>query len=431
MKNYLYIGIDLGTTYIKGVLIDDSMSIIANAKREMVYIEQPGGFKEVDPEYLFELICGILKEISTFADNVGKIKAICFSGATGNTLLLDGNNTPLTNIISWLDTRRVQTSFTSDEVYPVTGWPRVESFPLAHLSWLKKNSLETYRKAKRIVMNNDYLVFRLTGEFVLDYSTASTFHLFNQVGRKWHKPFLDKLDISEEQLSILVPSGSVIGTLLPELKKKTGLSSETKVMAGSFDHPAAARAVNVINEGELLLSCGTSWVGFYPLMNREEALKQNGIIDPFLSQDDGPWGTILSISKLGIKIDSWLNKIAEFFNIPLEEKFQFFNNEASKSAKGAKDFVINLLEPNEFEILNHKPVGDIARAIMESSALLLKYKIEQIKSSEIIPKEVIMVGGPTNSPIWPEIISDIIDIKITIKDGEFAGALGAAKISTE
>jgi sugar (pentulose or hexulose) kinase len=431
MNRYLYIGIDLGTTYIKGVLVDDSKCIIASGKREMVYIEQPDGFMEVDPEYLFKIVCDLLKEFSILAINIGKIKAICFSGATGNTLLLDDNNTPLTNIISWLDTRPVQTSFTTDEVYPITGWPRVENFPLAHLSWLKNNSTETYRKAKHIVMNNDYLIFRLTGQFVLDYSTASTFHLFNQVERVWHKPFLDKLNISEGQLSIPVPTGSEIGTLLPKLEKKTGLSSDTMVVAGSFDHPAAARAVNVLNEGELLFSCGTSWVGFYPHMNRKAALKQKGIIDPFLSQDGGPWGVLLSISKLGLKIDSWITKISELFKIPLEEKFQFFNNEANKSLKGVNDVGINLLDSNEFEILDQKPVGNIARAIMENAAFLLKEKIEQIKLSGIIPKHIIMVGGPTNSTIWPNIISDIIEIEIMIKEGEFAGALGAAKISIE
>jgi hypothetical protein len=76
---------------------------------------------------------------------------------TGNTMLLDKPNRPLTNIISWLDTRPVKSLFTVEEVYPVTGWPAVEIFPLAHLSWWKENAKEIYEKAERIVMNNDFI----------------------------------------------------------------------------------------------------------------------------------------------------------------------------------------------------------------------------------------------------------------------------------
>ena len=135
MNQNLYIGFDLGTTNIKAVLVDDSLSILATAKRKMNYIEPQPGFKETDPEILFNSICDILNELVTSVENKNDIKAVCFSGATGNTMLLDEANKPLTNIISWLDTRPVKPLFTVEEVYPVTGWPAIEIFPLAHLSW--------------------------------------------------------------------------------------------------------------------------------------------------------------------------------------------------------------------------------------------------------------------------------------------------------
>ena len=429
MNQNLYIGFDLGTTNIKAVLVDDSLSVISAAKREMNYIEPQPGFKETNPEILFNSICDILNELVTSAENKNDIKAICFSGATGNTMLLDEANKPLTNIISWLDTRPVKSLFTIEEVYPVTGWPAVEIFPLAHLSWWKENSNEIYKKAKRIVMNNDFITSRLTGNFALDYSTATTSHLYNQLDKCWHKPFLDKLGIKETQLSKLLPAGTPIGNLTKFAAEQTGLSEDVIVISGAFDHPSAARAMGVVKEGDLLLSCGTSWVGFFPIIDREKALELKVLIDPYLSDDTGQWGAIFSLPKLGIEIDNWINKLTEINGISESEKFEFFNHEAGKSNSGANSLIINIKDKPTNKILENNPAADVARAVMESAARMLKNEIKKINSAGIITQNIVMVGGPTNSSIWPGIISEITGIKIKLGNGEYAGAIGAAQLA--
>ena len=431
MNQNLYIGFDLGTTNIKAVLVDDSLSILATAKRKMNYIEPQPGFKETDSEILFNSICDILNELVTSVENKNDIKAVCFSGATGNTMLLDEANKPLTNIISWLDTRPVKPLFTVEEVYPVTGWPAIEIFPLAHLSWWKVNAKEIYEKAKRIVMNNDFITSRLTGNFALDYSTATTSHLYNQLEKCWHKPFLDKLEIKEEQLSKLLPSGTPIGNLTKFAAEQTGLSENTVVVSGAFDHPSAARAIGVVKEGDLLLSCGTSWVGFFPIIDREKALELKVLIDPYLSDDTGQWGAIFSLPKLGIEIDNWINKLAESNKISETEKFEFFNHEAGKSNSGANSLIINIENDLSDEILKNNTAADVARAVMESAAKMLKNEIKKINSAGITTQNIVMVGGPTNSSIWPGIISEITGIKIKLGNGEYAGAIGAAKMAKE
>ena len=429
MNQNLYIGFDLGTTNIKAVLVDDSLSVISAAKREMNYIEPEPGFKETNPETLLESIFDILNELVTSAENKNDIKAVCFSGATGNTMLLDEANKPLTNIISWLDTRPVKSLFTVDEVYPVAGWPAVEIFPLAHLSWWKENAKEIYKKAKRIVMNNDFITSRLTGNFTLDYSTATTSHLYNQLDKCWHKPFLDKLEIKEEQLSKLLPTGTPIGNLTKFAAEQTGLSENVIVISGAFDHPTAARAVGVEEEGDLLLSCGTSWVGFFPIIDRKKALKLKVLIDPYLSDETGHWGAIFSLPKLGIKIDNWINKLAENYEIPEKEKFDFFNREAGKSKLSDNSLIINIEDEPTNEILKTNSAADVARKIMESVARMLKDEIDKINTAGITTKNISMVGGPTNSDIWIKIISEITGLKINLGYGEYTGAIGASKLA--
>ena len=435
MKKIFFIGFDLGTSNIKGVLVDDSLTVAARAKVKATFPERQNGYKEIDPEDHFESVCHMITQLTSVIPTGSTVKAICFSGATGNTLLLDNNNTPLTNIISWLDKRPVQTLFTVEEVYPVSGWPRVESFPLAHLSWQKQHNAAVYKKAQRIVMNNDYITFRLTGKFALDYSTASTFHLFNQLEKCWHTPFLDRLEIHEEQLSSLIPSGSVIGSLTDEAAERTGLSSETSVVAGSFDHPAAARAVGVVNSGDLLLSCGTSWVGFYPVMDRKTALSQHMHIDPFLAYESGPWGAIFSFSKIGIAIDWWIDSLAEFCGIAADEKFMFFDNEAAAGTAKVDGLTVDpacFFEQNPEEnraILRQNLVKNVARAVMEDAAILLQNRIKELSNDGITADHITMVGGPANSRVWPGIISDITGLDIHLQDGEYAGAVGAAKLA--
>ena len=429
MTQNLYIGFDLGTTNIKAVLVDDSLSVLSATKREMNYIEPESGYKETDPEILMESIFDILKEFTSLIKNKTKIKAVCFSGATGNTMLLDEANNPLTNIISWLDTRPVKSLFTVEEVYPVTGWPAVEIFPLAHLSWWKENAKEIYEKAQRIVMNNDFITFRLTGNFALDYSTATTSHLYNQLDKCWHKPFLDKLEIKEEQLSKLLPTGTPIGNITKFAAEQTGLSEDVIVISGAFDHPTAARAVGIKEEGDLLLSCGTSWVGFFPTKDREKALKLKVLVDPYLSDETGHWGAIFSLPKLGIKIDNWINKLAEYYKIPEKEKFDFFNCEAGKSKLSDNGLIINIEDEPSDEIFKTNSAVDVARIIMESVARKLKDEIDKINTGGITTKKIFMVGGPTNSDIWIKIISKITGLKINLGDGEYTGAIGAAKIA--
>ena len=443
----------MGTSNIKAVLVDEKLSIQASAEREVVYIpdndglprgvgaetsDDAGGgcpvlppngtnnnnFKEIDPEYLFGLICDILSELASSADNVGNIKAVCFSGATGNTMLLDKANKPLTNIISWLDTREVEPELTKEEVYPITGWPVTEIFPIAHISWWKQKRPETFKKAKRIVMNNDYITYRLSGQFVLDYSTASTFILLNQLQRKWHKPFLEKLNIKEEQLSSPVPSGSVIGNIIDEIASKTGLFSNTAIVAGSFDHPSAALACNITAPGDLLLSCGTSWVGFYPISDRDQIIAQKMLVDPFLSPD-GPWGGIFSIPKVGNIFDQWVDALFG------EKNYKAFDSSAEKSPKnanGLKIDIINQSSPgNMKQIIDTEKTEDICRALMVSTANIMHKKIADFAKAGIKADDITMVGGPTKSRIWIQILTETIGKKIKIhKSGQYAGALGAA-----
>jgi len=421
-KKFL-IGLDLGTTAIKGVVMDQDNNIIAEASKVTRFMEPEAGWFEVDPEEHYQDVCSIIKELAAKAPD--KITALAMAVASGNSLLTDAAGKPVTNIINWMDQRAVQnppqslSNLSVQEVQQVTGWPCVNSFPLAQLAWLKDNQPKIYNSAGKYCMNSDWLLFRLTGKWLMDYSTATTSHLQEQTTYTYHKDFLDLLNIPEEKLSKLVPSACFAGNLTAQAIKDTGLSAKTEVVTGCFDHPSAARAVGVVEPGQLVLSCGTSWVGFFPEKDRQKIIDLELLCDPFMASSGGAWGAIFSVPYIGRTIDWYVENLIA----PDEKnKHKIFDELAAKANSGADGLKIDLRETPEAINASRE---NISRAVMEGAAELLNEKIKILASNGIKFNSAVMVGGPSKSPIWPQIVEEITGINLTV-GSQHAGAQGAA-----
>jgi len=439
-----FIGLDIGTTAVKGILISITGEQIAQAKVTTGFIFPKNRYIEYDPHMHYKAVCNIMQKLSALVPNPSDIKAVSMVAASGNTLLLDKDNKPLTNIISWMDERAVgmlPEGIDIGGVHNVIGWPWTNGlFPMAHLNWFKEKEPELYRKASRICMDNDWINYRLTGEWKLDTSTATTFYLQNQVKKRWYKPYLGALQIKEESLSTIGLPGETAGTITDQASRETGLSKRTLVVLGTFDHPGAARGTGFTKPGDLLLSCGTSWVGFYPLKNRNLGISQHLLVDPFLSPE-GPWGTMFSLTHIDLLVNWFLDRfiVSEYgFKI---NKYKLFDDLAAKAPPGAggcfidpyinaKDIsaskkILNILT-DKYKIFSP---SNIARALMEMVVFRLRKNVEQLAKAGIKAKKIAMVGGPSESPIWPQITADITGLKLNLINGQTAGAVGAAMLA--
>ncbi len=424
-KNFL-IGLDLGTSAIKGVLTDQGGAVLAEAEKTTTFIHHQPDWCEISPELHYQDVCGVIHRLAAAAPT--PVTALAMAAASGNTLLADAAGQPLTNIISWLDCREEQTKtavlkqLSPVAVRQVTGWPCVDIFPLAHLAWLRENTPDLYKNAGHYCMNTDWLLFRLAGKWVMDYSTATTFHLQDQCGHCWHQPFLQMLDIPAEKLSRLTGSGALAGNLTSQAAQDTGLSVSTQVITGCFDHPAAARATGVLEPGQLLLSCGTSWVGFFPETDRQRIIDLELLCDPFLSNRGGPWGAVFSIPYIGRTIDAYIDN----YIAPGEpDKYRIFNELAAEARPGADGLKIDLREPPRRIEAERR---NISRAVMEGAAELLNDKLNYLKKRGINFKKAVMTGGPSHSQIWPQIVAEITGLEL-ITGSRHAGARGAALLA--
>jgi xylulokinase len=420
------IGLDLGTSAIKGVLVDGRGRVIADAGAATAYAHPHPGWVEADADAHYRRVCAVLRTLAAAAP--GPVVALAMAAASGNTLLTDDAGAPLTPIINWMDGRAAEAplpalaGLTVAEVTRITGWPCVTSFPLGHLAWLREHRADLYRAAGHYAMDTDWLLYQLTGQWRMDHSTATTFHLQEQTRGAYYAPFLARLGIPEAKLSPLVAPGAPVGPLTPAAATDTGLPPHTLVVAGCFDHPAAARAMGVLAPGALLLSCGTSWVGFTPGMDRQALLDAGLLCDPFLSAQGGPWGGLFSVPAIGPTIDWYLDHLIA----PGEtDRLGVFNALAAAAPPGAGGLSIDLREPP------HPLAADralISRAVMEGAARLLHEKLQALEAQGFHFTQAVMVGGPAASPIWPAIVAELTGLAVTVGD-RAAGARGAALLA--
>jgi sugar (pentulose or hexulose) kinase len=417
------IGLDLGTSAIKGVLTDSQGTVLAEAGADSCLLHPQDGWVEVEPTQHYRRVCQVIRDLAGAAP--AEVAAVAMAAASGNTLLTAADGTPLMNIINWMDRRAEQqppaalADLTAAAVAQITGWPCVASFPLAHLAWLRERQPDLYSAAGHAGMDTDWLLYQLTGKWVMDHSTATTFHLQEQTSGSYYEPFLKRLALPREKLSALAPCGAPIGPLTAAARRDTGLSPRTIVVSGCFDHPAAARAVGVLTPGQLLLSCGTSWVGFVPCMDRQRLLEAQMLCDPFLSAGQGPWGGLFSVPYIGQTIDWYIDHVIA----PGEsDRRRVFNELAAQAAPGAEGLEIDLREPPRALAADRR---NVSRAVMEGAARLLNAKLLALQAHGFRYDRAVMVGGPASSPVWPGIVAEMTGIEVTV-GSRSAGAQGAA-----
>lgn len=432
MAKKFIIGLDIGTSSIKGTMTTPDSSESYTGRVPFEYICSDEGNVEISAEDYIEACFTLLRDFGAKLPEGAEIVAISAASASGNLLLLDGDGNPMTTISNWQDKRvtdevtQVFGDFDTEKYYRSTGWAfDLKTFPLAMLCWYKCHSPEVLSSCSKVCMSTEYLYYKLTGKWGIGKSAGTPFYLIDQVSGTYNTAVLEKLGIAEDKLPPIMKTGSILGEITEEASRECGIPQGIPVVIGTFDHPSAARGVGVTKEGQLLLSCGTSWVGFYPVTEREKAISAHMLVDPFLSENGGPWAGMVSLTSFSAQIeyftktyvdngDRWYKKLVEY---------------SAESETGAGGLVINLMEdPDDAEIRKYEK-KHIARAIMESVINMLADGMARITDAGIICNEAVMVGGPSENPLWAELISEKLGIKVTVMHGSYAGAMGAVALA--
>ncbi len=431
----LFIGLDIGTTNVKGLLVNDRGEILRISSRSLEVRSPKPGWNEQNPEDWWKAAVEVLRDLVSNAQ--GEVVAISSSGQMHSLVLVDGEGRVMRDAILWNDQRSfeeceeiTETVGGEEELLKLVGNPMYPGFTLPKILWVKKNEPDIFSKIGKIMLPKDYVNYRLTGKIMTEYSDASGTVALDIKNGRWASDLLSDLGIPSYIFPDLTESHGIVGNVKADVAHDTGLSEDTVVVAGGADNACSALGIGVISEEEVMVSLGTSGTVFSPTFGMEPDVK--GRVHFFyhvVPKTRYHMGVMLSAA---FSLD-WFKK--RF----LVESYEEINENVEKVPPGSNG-VIFLPYLNGERTPHRDPFArgcfiglsatnskwDIVRSIFEGVALGLRDSFEILKGMGIEPKHVRITGGGAKSDVWRHIVSDVIGIPLERARTEEGGSYGAS-----
>ena len=443
------LGVDVGTTGTKAMVVDHNGRIIASAYKGYPLITSGEGFVEQSAEDWWDAFVATSRQCISKIEDTHNIRAVSISSQGASMVPVDENNLPLCNAMVWMDSRgnsikdEILKSKTDGWFYSKTGWKLLSGLNTVKIKWLGENQPDIFNKTHKYLTTMDYVNFKLTGRYVIDPTNASITQLMNATRKEWDGDILDYLNIGREKLPELLPSGSVVGNLSRDAADILGMDVNTPVINGGHDQYCAAIGAGALNDGDIILSTGTAWV-VLAISNKLHFDEVTNIsIGPHVI--DGLWGALTSIPTAGLAMEWFREKLGQReLNQGILESESF--REIDMKAAGRLNSAQNLLFypcfsgrgfPNwslksKASILGlslEHDCYDIARAIMEGVAFEMKHVLEGYKELGYAVNNLRIMGGATRSDLWMDIITNTVECSaIRFKEPDIA-CLGAVIIA--
>lgn len=432
----LYIGVDLGTSAVKLLLMDSEGKIQNIVSKEYpLYFPHPG-WSEQKPEDWFTQSMEGIKELTGGCDK-SEVAGISFGGQMHGLVALDKDDKVIRPAILWNDGR---TGEETDYLNQAVGKDRLSEytaniafagFTAPKILWMKKHEPDNFEKICKIMLPKDYLAYCLSGSFCTDVSDASGMLLMDVKNRCWSDEMLKICGITKEQLPRLYESYEVVGNLKPEIAEELGLSADVKVIAGAGDNAAAAVGTGTVGDGMCNISLGTSGTIF--ISSKTFGVDQNNALHSF-AHADGHYhlmGCMLSAASC----NKWWNEdilktkdfAAEQANITKLGENQVFylpylmGERSPHNNPDARAMFIGMSMDTTRE--------DMTQAVLEGVTFGLRDSLEVAKSLGIKIERTKICGGGAKSPLWKKILANIMNLKVDVIESEEGPALGGAMLA--
>lgn len=431
------IGIDLGTSAVKAILVDRGGVVHKSLSRPYPLIIEKSGYSEQDPEHWYIKTKEIISEIiENFDGKTEDIEGISFSGQMHGLVLLDKHYQVLRNAILWNDTRTTEQCREINEVLgekkliEITKNQALEGFTLPKLLWVKENENEIYNKTRYFLLPKDYLRFRITGTIEMDYSDAAGTLLLNISNKTWSDQIIESFHLNKEIFPPLVESYDCTGPVSDEFAKETGLSTSTRVFAGAADNAAGAIGAGVLTEGKTICSIGTSGV----ILSYESSSSKDyqGKVHYFNHGKENAYYSMGVTLSAGYSLN-WFQQI-------------FASNESVASLldgiesipPGANGllftpYLVGERTPHADALIRASFIGmdashtkkHFTRSVLEGVTFSLRESLDIIREKNDVSK-IISIGGGSKNMVWLQIQADIFNTKVVKLTSEQGPALGAA-----
>ena len=431
-----YIGVDLGTSAVKLLLMEESGKIEKIVSREYpLYFPHPGWSEQNPEDWMKEAMAGI-KELTSELDR-SQVAGISFGGQMHGLVTLDEEDHVIRPAILWNDgrtgaeTEYLNTVIGKDRLSQYTANIAFAGFTAPKILWMKKNEPENFAKVKKIMLPKDYLAYCMTGSFCTDLSDASGMLLLDVKNRCWSKEMLEICGITEEQLPTLYESWQVVGTLKPEIASELGLSADVKFVAGAGDNAAAAVGTGTVGDGQCNISLGTSGTVF--ISSKDFGVDENNALHSF-DHADGRYhlmGCMLSAASCNKWWSEEILHTKDFAKeqegiVKLGENQVFFlpylmGERSPHNNPDARAVFFGMSMDTTRE--------EMTQAVLEGVAFGLRDSLEVARSLGIKIERTKICGGGAKSPLWKKIIANVMNLKVDVPAVEEGPSMGGAMLA--
>lgn len=432
----MYIGIDLGTSAVKLLLMDRQGKILKTVSKDYPLIFPKENWIEQEPNKWIERTFDAFKEFSK--EELSKVCAISFSGQMHGSVFLDKDDKVIRPAILWCDQRTTKecsiiNNHFKEKIIELTGNIAITGFTAPKILWLKNNELENFKKINKIMLPKDYLAFKLSGVYSTDISDASGTLLLDVKNRTWSKEILNFLEISENKLPKLFESYECVGKIREDIAKKFGFSKDVKIIAGGGDQATGAVGVGVVKEGVLSVALGTSGVVF--ANSSKYFADKKARLHSFCHANGGYHQMGVMLSAAG-SLKWWIEEINKTKDYALLIEEANISNQDEQLLflpylMGERTPHNDVSARGAFTGLNiqHKR-GDMTRSVLEGITFGLKDSLELIKEVGVTANTVRLSGGGAKSKFWKQMIADIFNLKVEIINSTEGPAFGAAILAS-
>ncbi len=449
MKKQFVLGLDAGTTAFKGILVSDDGEILSVASREYSLIFSAGDIVEIDPEVYWQSTIGIIRQLLVESKIPQEdIKALAFSSQGETMVCLDDKGKPLRNAIVWMDNRSVteaeamKMDWSGQAVLQTTGQTEIlPLWPATRIKWLRDHEPEIFKKTNKFLLVADYLLYRLTGTCASEQSLVSSTLYYDIVKKCYWDDMLDYLGIDDGQLPVVHPSGTSIGKISSAAVRETGLSSDTLIVTGAYDHPAGAIGSGNIETGIISETTGTAMAMCVTL--EKPLLVENQILPCQCHAISGKYFLLPYGHTAGMVLkwfrDVFCQEEVELADQTGEDPYQLLGSMAEKILPGAEGLIMlpHLMGAGspEFDVYVKGVFAGISpglgkahfiRAIMESVAFMVRRNTVLLRESSIPVNEIRALGGGARSSLWNQIKADVTGIPYITLESTESACLGAA-----
>lgn len=434
------IGVDLGTSAVKTLLIGQDGAVKAEATREYPLYHEKSGWSEQEPEDWVTGTIGALRELTGKAGvQPQDIEGVSFSGQMHGLVLLDAEDKPIRRAILWNDTRttaqcREIERALGDKLLSVTRNPALEGFTLPKILWVKQHEPEAFAKAKRFLLPKDYLRLRLTGASHMDLSDAAGTLLLDVAGRVWSEDVLSAFGLPASLCPPLVEASGYVGTLTAEAASATGLPEATKVFAGGADNACGAIGAGILSPGVTLCSIGTS--GVVLTYEADSSADYAGKVHFFNHGKPEAFYAMGVTLAAGYSLSWFRNTFAKGESY---DELLAGIGEIPAGSGGLlfTPYLVGERTPHPDAVIRGSFIGmdgshtrtHFARAVMEGITFSLNESIDLFRAAGKTVDTIVSIGGGAKNPTWLQMQADIFQANVVALENEQGPGLGAAMLA--